>query len=345
MKIRASAIFAASFAAFLAGSANAQEDPAYMKQLYDAAVSKGQTTVTVYSPFPNMPLWLDEFTADYPEIKTLHQVMNAGQTMARLEAERTSGNRSGDITIAGLILLGPLNEQGLIEAYTPKSSEGLDPNLRTTDGNVSIPFINLFALDYNTQRITEEELPKSFAELFSGKWKDQIGYSTFGNSGASEMCGATLWKNGRFTEDDLRGLKENGVAMKANVEVTNNLAQGRVTLGLWPPSQSTFRVKLDGAPVDVSYVPEMACTFGAGAGLIKDAPNADAARLLMEWFFSEAGQKAASGPFNAYGSMPGGGRPEGYPDISDLGLTPLKPAELSEVLAEFRALTGKIWAE
>jgi len=330
-------------AALYAGSAGAQEDPAYMKQLYDKAVSSGQKTITVYSPFPGMPGWLDEFSASYPEIKVVHQVLGAAQMTTRLEAERTSGNHAGDIGISGLILLGPLNDQGFFEAYQPKSSAGLDPNLRTSDGNVSIPFINLFALDYNTQLVSESDLPKSFAELFSGKWKGQIGYSNMANSGASEMCGTLLWKNGRLTREDLQGLKDNGVGFKANTEVSVNLAQGRVSFGLWSPSHSTKRVKRDGAPVDVGYVRDMACTFGAGAGLIKDAPNPDAAKLLLEWLFSAEGQKAATGPFSAYGTMPGAGKPEGYPDISDLNLTPIKPAELAKDLADFRKITQEIW--
>jgi len=336
------ALFACAAMA-MPGMAHAKEDQAYMSDLYKKAVEAKKTNVTVYSPFVNIPFIFEEFNKQYPDIKFVHQYMTAAQLTTRLEAERTSGNHAGDIAISGLILLGPLNQSGFFEAYKPRSSEELDKNLQSADGNINIPFINLFGLDYNKTIVDGAALPKSFSELFSGKWKDRIGFSNLRASGASEMCAATLWKNGRFTEEDLRGLKENGVVHKTNTDIVMNLAQGRLAFGLWSPSQVTMQQKWDGAPVEVGYVHDMACTFGAGAGLLKNAPSEDAAKLVLEWFFSKDGQKAMSGKFSAYGSMPGATAPEGYPNIDDLNLTPIPPAEIPQVLADFRKLSEPLW--
>lgn len=314
-----------------------------LKQLYAKAKAANETVVNIYSPYGNFqPLW-DIFQQEYPGITVRHTMLLGPRLISRISAEVTSGNIQADMVMNGITDVGALAAQKRLAADVPPNVAELDPQFKDPNGLFQIPFRNLFTVVYNTQVLKRSELPKTLPELFSGKWAGKFGYAEFVGAGAIDICVATAAYNGAFKDAWLQDIKKDGKAAPSNTELVSWVAQRRVELAIYAPTQVMFTLRKDGAPLDAIYMPDSSIMFGPGAALIAGGPHPNATRLLKAWLFTPEAQKALATKVASYGTMPNAPVPTGLPQITGYHFKNLPLSKAQQILSAYAAKTAAIF--
>ena len=150
-----------------------------------------------------------------------------------------------------------------------------------------------WCMAYNTKLVKKEELPKKWEDLLTNPiWRN--GNLALGNR--PQLWGLVLWKvkGEKWTKDfftklftELKPqLRREG--MNAMLELT---AAGEFHANIPAAEYRVYQKTLDGAPVSYTC-PEPVPVAVSEMGILKGAPNLNAARLFVNWFLSKEGQIA-----------------------------------------------------
>lgn len=152
-------------------------------------------------------------------------------------------------------------------------------------------------LAYNTDKLTEAQLPASILDLAEPKWKGKVGMSPSGADFQAIVSAVLSLKGEAATQAWLKGLKANAKIYQGNNTVMKAVNSGDIEAGViyhyyWfkdqnESGQNSDKVKLDyfghqdpGAFLSVS-----------GAGIIKSSKNPEAAQQFVAFLASVDGQK------------------------------------------------------
>jgi len=150
-----------------------------------------------------------------------------------------------------------------------------------------------WCMAYNTRNLKKEDMPKRWDDLLTNP-KFRNGNLAIGNR--PQLWALSLWKaNGeKWTKDFLTKLF-NEVKPQLRREGVNAilelLSAGEFNASLPSAEYRTFKKQQDGAPINY-HCPEPVPTTVSEMGILKGAPNINAARLFVNWFLSKEGQIA-----------------------------------------------------
>jgi iron(III) transport system substrate-binding protein len=153
--------------------------------------------------------------------------------------------------------------------------------------------LRYWCMAYNTKALKREDLPRKWDDLLTNP-KFRGGNLALGNR--PQLWALALWKaNGEkwardfltklFTEVKPQLRRE---GMNANLEL---LAAGEFNATIPAAEYRTYQKTLDGAPVSY-HCPEPVPAAVSEMGILKGAPNINAARVFVNWFLSMEGQIA-----------------------------------------------------
>jgi len=150
-----------------------------------------------------------------------------------------------------------------------------------------------WCMAYNTRQFKREEMPKRWDDLLANP-KFRNGNVAIGNR--PQLWALSLWKaNGEKWAKDFLAKLFNEVkpqlrreGMNAMLELT---AAGEFYASIPSAEYRTYQKQLDGAPVSY-HCPEPVPVAVSEMGILKGAPNINAARLFVNWFLSKEGQIA-----------------------------------------------------
>lgn len=174
------------------------------------------------------------------------------------------------------------------------------PNWKNNPGETSDPdglwvgmHMRYWCMAFNTRNVKKEEMPK--------RWDDVVANPKFRNGNLAignrpQLWALSLWKaNGeKWTKDFLTRLF-NEVKPQLRREGVNALlellAAGEFHATIPSAEYRTYQKQLDGAPVSY-HCPEPVPIAVSEMGILKGAPNLNAARIFVNWFLSKEGQIA-----------------------------------------------------
>jgi iron(III) transport system substrate-binding protein len=150
-----------------------------------------------------------------------------------------------------------------------------------------------WCMAYNTKALKREDMPKKWDDLLANP-KFRGGNLALGNR--PQLWALGLWKaNGeKWAKDFLTRLfsevqpQLRREGMNAMLEL---LAAGEFHATIPSAEYRTYQKVLDGAPVSY-HCPEPVPVAVSEMGILKGAPNINAARLFVNWFLSKEGQIA-----------------------------------------------------
>jgi iron(III) transport system substrate-binding protein len=150
-----------------------------------------------------------------------------------------------------------------------------------------------WCMAYNTRHLKKEEMPKRWDDVLTNP-KFRSGNLAIGNR--PQLWALSLWKaNGeKWTKDFLTKLfnevrpQLRREGMNAMLEL---LAAGEFHATIPSAEYRTYQKQLDGAPVNY-FCPEPVPIAVSEMGILKGAPNINAARIFVNWFLSKEGQIA-----------------------------------------------------
>lgn len=202
---------------------------------------------------------------------------------------------------------------------------------------------------YNKDLITEEEMPKTIAELADDKWKDQFAITRGGNGSMIAHISALRneWGDEK-TLEWLKHVKDNAaVITDGHGDLRRAVGAGEVKMAL--VNNYYYHQQLD-EPTDNNVgaiYPDQgeddmgAFVNAAGVGFINNAPNEESAKVFLDWLMKPENQREFS-----YASMEVPINPEIEPieeaaKITDYKISDMPLRDLGNVWEDTRELIEK----
>ncbi len=207
-------------------------------------------------------------------------------------------NPKGDVFIANDGgTLEKLKMEQVLLPYKPADFEKVPADFKSPDGSWIGLSVRARVIMYNTNLLSEKDVPKSVLELTDKKWQGQVAIASSANEsliGHVTVLRKTI--GDAATEKFLKGLMDNKVqVLKGHTEVRKAVGAGEFKLGLINHYYYHLQKK-EGSPVAAIYPDQGQDQMGtatniAGAAIIKGAKNIDNAKKFMDFLLKPEVQK------------------------------------------------------
>ena len=239
---------------------------------------------------------IQKFNALYPDIKVNYVGGKGNEMTERFLTEKRAGLNNVDAMIGpGAFGFRQMNDEGFLADFKPEeiSAFSLDPGSYIE--NRAYAFSNIFNMVcYNPNNVTEEEIDLlgTYEGWTDPRWRGRA--AIVNPDGFGYRFGLSYWvfQDPNLGEPWLRRLADLNPTVYANA---NNAApqviageQDVVFNGIQTQGVRAFR---DGAPYECKAA-EYAPYYIQSVAVAKDAPNLAAAKLFVNWLFTESGQQA-----------------------------------------------------
>ena len=248
------------------------------------------TDLTVYTAVEaeDLKRYAATFNEDHPDINIKWVRDSTGIMTAKLLAEKN--NPQADIVwgLSGSSLL-VFKAEGMLEPYTPKGLENLDPKFYDQDDNASWIGMDAYvaAICYNTIEGKKNNLvaPKSWWDLTKPMYKGHV-IMPNPNSSGTGFLDVSSWlqlygEKGGWAYMD--ALHDNIARYTHSGSKPCKLAAaGEIPIGVSFAFRGA-RSKAAGAPIDVIFAKEGVGWELEAAAIIAGTDNLEAAKTLMDW--------------------------------------------------------------
>lgn len=226
---------------------------------------------------------------------------NSGQTLSQLLAEQS--NPVADVAYYGVSFGITAAEKGVTEAYKPANWDQIPEGLKDPDGEWFTIHSGTIGLFVNVDALDGKPVPTSWQDLLDPTYKGMIGYldpsSAFvGYAGAVAINGALGGDLDNFEPglDYFAKLKQN------NPIVPKQTAYSRVLSGEIPIMLdydfNAYRAKYkDGANIQFVIPEEGSVVVPYVMSLVKNSPNPDKGRKILDFVLSDKGQSVWANAF------------------------------------------------
>lgn len=265
--------------------------------------------------------------------------MSSAQEVAKFEAEKD--NASADIGDVGAAF-GPIAAaKGVTQPYKPSTWEQIPAWAKDTEGHWALAYTGTIAFIVNKNLLHGSEVPKTWADLKTGKYKVAIGDVGTAAQAANGVLAAAFAMKGDETniEPGLQLFTE--LAQQKRLSLANptiqTIEKGEVEVGVvWDFNGLSYKAKMAKPENYVVLIPSDGSVISGYTTIInKYAKHPNAAKLTREYIFSDAGQinlaKGNARPIRAeHIKLPPEVESSLLPNEQYKNVTPIKNAEAWE---------------
>ena len=256
-------------------------------ELIEAARKEGKVSWYTAVDLPVAERIAKAFEAKYPGIAVRVERSGGERIFQRIGQEYASKIHAVDVVNssdgAHFIVW---KRDGLLAPYVPEDvalhypAEHKDP-----DGLFASWRIWLCVIGYNTKLVGPAEAPKSYADLLDPKWVGKIVKAHPGYSGT--IMTATFQMARDIGWSYFEKLSQQKVMqVQSSADPPKKLALGERAVMADGNEYNLVQLKEKGEPVEIVYASEGTPIIIGPSGVMKDAPNPNAARLLQSFMFS-----------------------------------------------------------
>jgi putative spermidine/putrescine transport system substrate-binding protein len=306
-----------------------------MADLINAAKAEGMlTTIALPHDWCNYGEAIETFKAKYGlEVNELNPDAGSGDEIEAIKANKDNkGPQAPDVIDVGLGFGPQIIEEKLVQPYKVATWDTIPAEAKDPDGNWFGDYYGVLAFEVNKDAV--KNVPEVWADLLKPEYKGQVALA--GDPRASAQAQMSVYAaalaNGGSLDDVMPGveffkkLNEVGnfvpvIALQATV------ARGETPVIMrWDYNSLADAAALDGNPEITTMIPKDGALAGVYIqGISAYAPHPNAAKLWMEFLYSDEGQLIW---------LKGGCHPIRYNDLAKRGVIPediaakLPPAEL-----------------
>jgi iron(III) transport system substrate-binding protein len=192
--------------------------------------------------------------------------------------------------------LGAVEEEGHLAELPEDVLERVDERFRDPDGRWVGTSGRVRVIAYNTEELTEDEVPDSVFDLTDAKWKGKIGIPPTNASFQAFVTAMRLSAGEERTREWLEDLEANDPKLyERNTPVVEAVAAGEIQLGLVNHYYLYLVKEEDPDAAVANHYPAGddpgALVSVAGAGILESTDDEDAAREFVDYLLSEEGQR------------------------------------------------------
>ena len=277
-------------------------------QLYEAAKKEGMlTTIALPHDWCNYEAMFNGFKAKYPgiTINELDPGAGSGEEIEAIKANKDNpGPQAPDVVDVGLAFGPQAKEEGLIQPYKVATWDEIPESAKDPDGYWYGDYFGVMSLETNMSVVANP--PKEYADLLKPEYKGQVALS--GDPLTSNAAALSIWAAGLATGATGEEAAQAGLEFFKQLNEAGNFvpvdADSRM-VGIgetpvlidWSYNSILNDVNLAGNPDIETNVPTKGRLAGVYVQAISAyAPHPNAAKLWMEYLYSDEGQLAwASG--------------------------------------------------
>lgn len=261
------------------------QGPDRQARLVEAA--KKENGITVYHSYPALTNVMTAFNKKYG-IKTRAWRAGSEAILQRMITESRGNRFEVDIVQNNAPENEAAHREKLLQAVRSPFTVDLIPQATPAHAEWVGVTLDVWTAAYNTNRITEAELPKSYEDLQDPKWKGRLGIEANNHGWFGTLLLEMGEERGREIFKNI--VATNGIsARKGHSLLTTMVASGEVPLALtvynWNPEQ----LKAKGAPIK-GFTLKPVIAQPSTVALMKKSPNPASALLFYDFIISEEGQ-------------------------------------------------------
>jgi iron(III) transport system substrate-binding protein len=260
-------------------------------QLIERAKKEGTFLLYTSMNLPDVNQIFDGFRKRYPFITPKSYTTRSAALLERIVTEARAGKRFADVIQGNAFTLYLLAKRGHTEPYNSPEAKPFPDSFCDPVGGWVAAYLQLNVIGYNTKLVNKSEAPKGYEDLLNAKWKGKMGLDDK----------QYIWFDGLLKvmgrEKALAYFKR--LATQAihfrsgNTLLANLLAAGEFGILINARPEGIDELKQKGAPVEW-VAPKPTTANVLPIAIAKNAQNANAAKLFMDYMLSEEGQKLLS---------------------------------------------------
>ncbi|MDP3176896.1 MAG: ABC transporter substrate-binding protein [Spirochaetaceae bacterium] len=229
----------------------------------------------------------DAFTKKYPSIQFDYYSAGAGKIMAKIAAERQSGQLVCDVLWTSEVPdFYALKKEGVLQKYKPADAALIVSPVMDPDWEFTPARLGTLGITYNTEKVKNP--PKSWQDLLDPRFKDGFAIANPALSGTSMVSVGMIVNN--FGWEYIEKLKANGAKMgQGSGQVVDDTAAGDL-LACIGVDYITIDKVMKGANLGIVFPKEM-LVIPSPAAIFKGTKNLAAAQKFLDFIVSKDGQK------------------------------------------------------
>ena len=315
-----------------------------MDELYEKA--KAEKFVVFYSGGPVAPYetFARDFERRFPGItvsitggfsNVLNNRINAQLRDHKLETDMAFFQTVQDFAA--------WKRQGVLLSFKPEGYEQIAPVFRDADGAFTTVKVNQITYAYNSRLVAPQDVPKSALDFLKPQFKGKLITCYPADDDATLYLFHTIVeKYGWEYMDKYMANKPNFV--QGHLGVVRSVGAGTDVV-TFDATSSAESVKRAGQPIESVFSEQDATPlFTVTAGIFKDAPHPNAAKLFLTWYMAKE-QQSRIGVFSARVDVPppAGLKPlQSYKTANQYREFVTDEKTLAELRKRFESLTGPV---
>lgn len=226
-----------------------------------------------------------KFNEKHPDIAMDYQSAGAGKLMAKIAAEKESGQIMADVIWTSEVPdFFKMKANGMLDAYVSPEVEHIVNPIPDFDGSFTPIRLGTLGIAYNTRFVKE---PTSWDDITGAKYKGAFGIANPALSGTAYMSVALL--KSTFGWEFFEKIKANkGKVGKGSGQVVDDTASGDLLASLAVDYITNDKIK-KGAQLKLVYPKEM-LVIPSPAAIFKGTKNPAAAKKFIDFLLSEEAQ-------------------------------------------------------
>lgn len=228
----------------------------------------------------------DAFIKKHPNISVDYYSAGAGKIMAKIAAERQSGQVVADILWTSEVPdFFAMKKENMLEKYvSPEAAKTASP-VNDPEGYFTAARLGTLGIVYNTQKVKNP--PKEWNDLLKPEFKGAFAIANPALSGTAFVSVGMLVEN--FGWEFIQKLRANGAMMgQGSGQVVDDTAVGSLA-GCIGVDYITLDKVEKGAPLGLANPTEM-LVIPSPAAIIKGTKNLDASQKFIDFLLSVEGQ-------------------------------------------------------
>jgi ABC-type Fe3+ transport system substrate-binding protein len=325
--------------------ANAAAHAQSADQLY--AMAKAEKTLVFYSGGPAEPYerMAKDFEQRYPGISVSVTGGFSNVLDRKIDDQLAAKKLEVDMAIFQTVQdFVAWKKAGVLLPFKPDGYDKIDPRFRDPDGAFTTTSVVLLTYAYNTKMVAPADVPKSALDFLKPQFAGKLVTAYPADDDATLYVFDTIVKKyGWSYMKKYMAQKPNFI--QGHLAELRSVASGTNLITFDSTSSTTGALKKSGQSIDFAFPEHDAMpTFVVTAGIFKDAPHPNAARLFLDWYMATE-QQSRLGTYSARSDIdpPAGLKPlsaykieAGYRQfVSD-------EKELVALRKKFESLTGPV---
>ena len=145
------------------------------------------------------------FEAKYPDIVLDYYFAGTGRVITKIATEHQAGQVAADVIWVG----DPsdylsFKKEGILQKYSSPEAAAIDAKFIDPDGYYTGARMMNMGIGYNSALVTPEDAPKSWNDLLSEKWQDQVVMTDPSSAGTTKYFVAALLDTEKSTSGSSR---------------------------------------------------------------------------------------------------------------------------------------------